>query len=763
MPMGYLFVGKRFTRPDAAVSAAGEAEYVDDLRFDRLLHGKVLRAAHPHARIIRIDTHRAESLPGVAGVLTHKDIPHNVYGFTFLDQPILASDRVRHLGDAVAAVAADHPEIAEEALRLIQVEYEVLPAIFDPEEAMRPGAPILHEGHRWDRNVCFHRKIRLEDAASGFDESDVRVEGDYSTQWNEHGAIEPHICAAQPEPGGKLIIWASTQRPFLWRSDLCRVLDLPMSRVRVIPARCGGGFGGKHEIVVEPFAALFALRTGRPVKFRYTREEEFIASTIRHPYRIHYKTGVRRDGRILARQVRIVSDSGPYCSWGESALTKAAIHAVGPYRIPSVHVDALLVYTNNPLTGAVRGFGVTQVSFAHEVHTEEVAQELGMDPLEFRRVNALRTGDVYTTGMRLESVGLLDALERAAAAVGWDNRNGIQGPAGGRLRRGVGLAAMIYPVGFTSFPNPSAAFLRVNEDGTGTLWTGCADTGQGAHRVLTQIAAEETGIHPDHITVIGADTDLTPFDCGAVASRTTHIGGNAVKAAGRRVREQLLAAAAALLETSPEDLAIGQGLVAVAGSPGRSVTLREVAAFSYKRGLTIQAEGAYSPDLTPLDEETGEGRPYDCWVFAAHAAEVEVDAETGEFRVLKLACFHDVGTAVNPLEVEGQIQGGSVQGIGYGMMEEIFCREGRVENPHFEGYLLPTSLDAPETHQTEIVETFEPSGPYGAKGVAEPALNPTAPAICNAIFHAIGVRLTDLPATPEKILAGRARNGDGGL
>ncbi|MFQ5692050.1 MAG: xanthine dehydrogenase family protein molybdopterin-binding subunit, partial [Nitrospinota bacterium] len=488
--MGHLFLGKRLARPDGAIQATGEARFVDDLRLEGLLHGKVLRAAHPHARILGIDTKRAERLEGVAGVLTHVDIPNNRLGFTFLDQPVLASNRVRHRGDAVAAVAAETPEIAEEAARLIRVDYEVLPAVFDPEEAMRPGAPILHEGHRWDRNVCFHRKIRRGDVERGFEESEVLVEGDYSTQWNEHAAMEPHICAAQPEPDGRLVIWASTQRPFLWRSDLCRVLDLSMDRVRVIPIYCGGGFGGKHEIAVEPFAALFALRTGRPVKFRYTREEEFTASTVRHPYRVQFKTGVLKDGRILARQVRIVSDSGPYCSWGESALTKAAIHAVGPYRVPNVRVDAFLVYTNNPLTGAVRGFGVPQVSFAHEVHTEDVARELGMDPLDLRRVNALRTGDVYTTGMTLQSVGLLETLERAAEAVGWkDRQGGGRAPeTSRRLRRGVGLAAMIYPVGFTSFPNPSAAFLRVNEDATATLYTGCVDTGQGAHRILAQFA-----------------------------------------------------------------------------------------------------------------------------------------------------------------------------------------------------------------------------------------------------------------------------------
>ncbi|MFQ5914197.1 MAG: xanthine dehydrogenase family protein molybdopterin-binding subunit [Nitrospinota bacterium] len=757
--MDRIFVGKSFARPDGAVQATGEARFVDDLRFERLLHGKVLRAAHPHARILNLDTGPAERLAGVAGVLTHQDIPNNRCGFTFLDQPVLASDRVRYLGDAVAAVAAESPEIAEEAVRLIRVEYEVLPAVFDPEEAMRPGAPILHEGHRWERNICFHRKVRKGDVARGFEESDLLVEGDYSTQWNEHAAIEPHICAAQPEPGGKLVIWASTQRPFLWRSDLCRVLNLSMSKVRVIPVYCGGGFGGKHEIVVEPFAALFALRTGRPVKFRYTREEEFVASTVRHPYRIRYKTGVKQDGRVLARQARIVSDSGPYCSWGESALTKAAIHAVGPYRVPNVRVDAYLVYTNNPLTGAVRGFGVPQVSFAHEVHTEEMCHRLGMDPLAFRKLNAVRTGDVYTTGVRLESVGLLETLERAAAAVGWEHPPANGRSANGRLRRGVGIASMIYPVGFTSFLNPSAAFLRVNEDGSGTLWTGCADTGQGAHRILAQIAAEETGVHPDRMVVIGGDTELTPFDCGAVASRTTHIGGNAVKAAGRRVRDQILSAAAELMEASPRDLAIGKERVEVVGSPDRAASLKEIAAFSHKRGRTMQAEGAYSPDLTPLDEETGQGRPYDCWVFATHAAEVEVDVETGEFRVLKLVCAHDAGTAVNPLELEGQIQGGSLQGVGYGTMEEIFCRDGRVENPDFAGYLLPTSLDSPEEHRSEAVETYEPTGPYGAKGVAEPVLNPTAPAICNAIYHAVGVRLTELPVTAEKILAHFRRKG----
>ncbi|MFQ6110854.1 MAG: xanthine dehydrogenase family protein molybdopterin-binding subunit, partial [Nitrospinota bacterium] len=708
------------------------------------------RSRFPHAEILKVDVSEALRIPEVKGVLTAEDIPFNLFGPYVLDQPILCGERVRYMGDPIVALAAESREAAREALEKIRVDYRELPALFDPFSAMELGAPLLHPDHEGG-NIVVSWKIQKGELEAGFREAELVVEERYTSQVQEHAFIEPHACIAQADPSGKLTIHTTSSRPFVIRNTLCQVLQMPMSKIRVINMTVGGSFGGKNEIAEEPLAALLALKTGRPVKFEYSREEEFLASTTRHAFYMDFKSGVKRDGTITAREIRIVADSGAYCSWGETTLSKAALMSAGPYRVPNLKVDAHLVYTNNGLAGACRGFGATQACFACESHTDTIVHRLGMDSREFRLRNAMRPGDRAHSGDALSSCGVAETIEEASKRFGWDQGLRAKAPSPGK-RRGRGIASMIYPIGFTAYNNPSSAFVRVNEDGTATVWTGCADVGQGSTLVLAQIAAEELGIPLEQITMVIHDTDLTPLDIGTVASRVTHIGGNALKSASAKAKKLLLEMASRMLEAPLEDLVCRGGRIFVRSAPEHFLPIKEVAARSHSEGRPVLAEGFYNPDITKLDPETGQGKPYDCYVFATHIAEVEVDEETGEVRVLRLVAAHDVGTAVNPVNVEGQIEGGVSQGVGLGLMEELRYRQGVAENPDRTGYSLPTSLDMPVELRALIVQGEEPSGPFGAKGVGEPALNPTAPAICNAIFDAVGVRVFSIPAIAEKIL-----------
>ncbi|MFQ6110785.1 MAG: xanthine dehydrogenase family protein molybdopterin-binding subunit, partial [Nitrospinota bacterium] len=691
--MVFAEVGKRYPRADGEALALGEALFVDDLKLPGMLYGLVLRAPCAHGRVLKVDTRGALASPGVAAILTAADIPHNAFGSFVEDQPVLAGDRVRYLGDPVAALAAESLEDASRALEKIEVEYEELPAVFDPEEALLPDAPIIHEGPSGG-NLCFERNFIKGNPDEGFREADIIFEGSYSTPWVEHASLETHICLARPEAGGRLTLWASTQRPFIIRSDLARVLGLPLGKIRVITQAVGGAFGGKHKVTVEPLAALFALRTGRPVKMAFSREEEFTASTVRHPFRMDFRTGVRRDGVITAREVKILADSGAYCSWGASTVTRAGIVAVGPYDIPHVRVNVRLVYTNNPVGGAVRGLGVPQAAFGSESHTDTIASELGLDPLEFRLKNALKEGDTYTTGQRLGSLGFRETIERAGAASGWGKPLG-KSPHPSKSR-GRGVASMLYGIGYTASAPSAAAIARMDEDGTITVFSGAVDAGQGAGVALAQIAAEELGIGVEEVELVMGDTGATPYDQGSSASRVTHDCGNAVRAAASELKAKLLATAGDLLEAPAGDLTVLDGRVFVRGAPSRSLSIGEVASESQRRGAALIASGSYTPVVTPLDPEVGEGSPYSCYVCATQVAEVEVDRETGEVRVLRLFASHDVGTAINPMAVEGQVEGGVSQGLGFALMEEIIAEKGKVANSDFTAYLLPTALDLPE-------------------------------------------------------------------
>jgi CO/xanthine dehydrogenase Mo-binding subunit len=725
----------------------GRAKYSDDLEFPDMLYAKLLRSRYPHAKILGVDVTEAQKLPGVKAIITAKDVPLNTFGIIVKDQPVLAADKVCYIGDPVAAVAATSEEVAENALELIQVAYQELPSVFDACDALKPEAPCLHG----NTNLAFQRKIRVGDVKKGFDASDEIIEDEFSTQKMEHCHMEAHGGIAAVSPEGKVTVWSSLPLPFVAQEELARVLQLPMTKVRIVQPECGGNFGGRNEISIEPHIALLAMKTRRPVKMVWSREEEFIGSTIRHSYNLTYKTGVRRDGHLVAREVKITSDAGAYSSFGPSALTKGCILACGPYTIPNIKVDGRLAFTNNPVGGAMRGFGAPQVYAAEETHMDHIASRLSLDPLDLRLRNILKTGDKSATGQVLHSVGLSETIQKASQAAHWSNRRTNQEHGTGPIKTGMGMACMFYPIGNTEKANPSAAFVKINPDGTVIVHVGILDVGQGARTVLAQIVAEELGVLVENVEVVSGDTDTDPYDFGCVASRGVYATGNAVRLAAAAARELLLKAAAEKLTTNTNELEIRNGTIYPNGSSNMSVSIGEAALICQQKGKPIVSAASFNPSNDYLDQETGQGVPYPTYAYATQIAEVEVDIRTGFVRVLKIVAAHDVGKAINAELVRGQITGGIAFGLGQALMEDMAFEYGRNMNPNFVDYVIPTAMDMPKI-ETIIVEEPDSTGPFGAKGLAEPANVATAPSIINAIYDAVGVTIRDLPATPQRVL-----------
>ncbi len=751
------YVGQRVVRKDAAEKVTGRAVYGVDVKLPGMLHGRILRSPLAHARIVKIDVTKAARLPGVRAVVTGKDAPFTHNAAIIKDWPFFAQEKVRHVGEAVAAVAAVDEETAEEALALIDVDYEELPAVFDAEAAMQPGAPLVHERlMEYPRaeafhpvagtNICNYYKLRRGDVERGFADAAVVVEERYTTAMMQHCPMETHVAVAQQTMDGRLTVWTSAQSPYWTRSELAIALGMPMSDIRVIVPYVGGGFGAKHAVKVEQYAIALAMKANyRPVRLALTRAEEFGTALVRQPTIIDIKTGVSRDGTILARHAKIVWNTGGYADLSPAVSRNAGFAAGGPYVIPNVWVDSYCVYTNNPVSGAFRGFGVPEVTWAGESQLDSVARRLGMDPLELRLKNAVEEGSESVLGERLHSVGVKECLRKAAAAVGW---GGPKAP-----NRGRGVACMHKSTGT---PTSSAAFVKLNEDGTVSLLSSAVEMGQGAATVLTQIVAEELGVAPESIRVVTPDTDATPFERSTTSSRTTFHAGNALLAAARDARQQILEVAADLLEANPKDLELRDGKVSVRGVPDRSVPLAKLwRSGMYARGqYPILGRGAYSTSgiYDPLDPVTGRSkRSTAFWMYAAQAAEVEVDRETGKVTVLKLGAAHDMGKAINPTTCEQQIEGALVMGLGQALFEELVVEQGRPVNPSFIDYKIPCTLDIP-TLEAILVEAAHQEGPFGAKGLGEPGLAPTAAAIGNAILDAIGVRMHDLPITAEKVL-----------
>jgi len=676
-------------------------------------------------------------------VFTWRDIPgRNRFGIISKDQELLVEHKVRCVGDPVALVVATTEEAAREALKKIRVVYEDLPAVFDPEEALSPAAPMIHE----KGNLLGRRVIKRGSPEEAFKHSDVIIERSYTTTFVEHAYLEPDAGLAYLDESGILVIHASTQNPHYDQKDVADLLALEESRVRIIQMATGGGFGSKLDLNVQGFVGLAAYLLRRPVRMVYSREEAFLSTGKRHPLKIRYTSAANRDGRLTAVDVRIIGDTGAYASYGLAVVSRSAVHAGGPYEVPNVHAESIFAYTNNPMAGAMRGFGVPQLAFAHESQMDLLAAELGLSPLEIRRRNALRIGSTTATGQHLgASVGIGATLD--AVAPHWQKALAQKKSSRPFVRRGVGIASMTYGIGNTGMRNPSTAQVELGRDGSVTVYTGAADIGQGSSTVLVQIAAEELGLKPEAVRSVVADTAYTTSAGATSASRQTYISGNAVLEAARKLRDVILTEAAMMLKADRDELDLRDGSVTHRSDPGKTVSFADIARRASRTGLPLKWQGFFDPDTTPLDPETGAGRPYAAYAYATHVAEVEVDCLSGEVRVLRVAAAHDVGKAINPNNVRGQIYSGVAMGIGFALMEEY--HPGQTES--LKDYHIVTCADMPDVTAI-IVEDPEPTGPFGAKGVGEPALIPTAPAIANAVADALAARVYDLPLNLERVL-----------
>ncbi len=751
-------VGQSLPLKDATDKAAGTGMYTVDMSFPGMLYGKVLRSPHAHARIVNIDASKARALPGVKAVITPDDVPRNP--FTTAGHPppdptpddqFILDHKVRYVGDKVAALAAVSNEVALEALDLIQVEYETLPAYFDPRDSLADDAIDIHDNLEHGRNTAGYIRMEEGDVEKGFAEADHVVETVCEVPGQAHSMLEPVVALAHWETGGKINVWSSTQIPFTLRRLMHDALGVPIRKIRVYMPIVGGGFGCKQDMQEEPLCALLSKAAGyRPVKLEYTREETFCSSRIRHPYIMKSKTGLKKDGTITARYLHALANTGAFSSHGPIVTAYMGAMWLALYRSPHLLFEGQTVYTNLTIAGAFRGYGVPQGTYACELHMDQVAAEMGIDPLDLRRANHVQSGDIHpATKWKIESCELRRCIDLGAEAIGWNekrNRNG-----GGRLH-GVGAAIFTIASGAAPFAlEASSATVRVLEDGGLHLNMGISDTGQGVETTMAQIAAESFGVSLDKVeTNRIVDTDTSPYDNGAYATRQAYVSGMAAKLAAAEARKMVLKHASKMLEAAVDDLDISEDQVVVQGAPDRAVGIGEVAFDAQYGGTPHELVGR--SDYTP---------PTNAPPFGAQFAEVEVDPETGEVRLLNFVAAHDVGRALNPVVVQGQVEGGVAQGIGYGMMEEmVFDAEtGRTLTSDFAQYEIPTSMDTPEIEPL-LIEEGEPTGPYGAKGVGEPGIVPTAPAIANAVFNAIGVPVNELPVTAERVLeALRAKNG----
>ena len=734
-------VGIEIPKVDVLEKALGEAKYGADLPYQEPLHLKVIRSPKPHAKIVRIESGEALRVPGAERVFTAKDIPgKNLVGTITKDQPILASDRVRYIGDPVALIAAKTEEAAEEAAKKLVVIYEDLPSVTYPEEALQPYAPLIHE----KGNLLLEFHVIKGDVQRGFKEAEVIVEETYTTTWVDHAYLEPDAGISYLDEEGRITVVCPTQNVHYDQKEVASVLSLPLDQVRIIQCATGGGFGGRLDITVQCLLALAVLHLKKPVRIVYSREEVFEVTSKRHPLKIRYKSGAEKDGTLTAVEVEILGDTGAYASYGGTVAIRSAVHATGPYQVPNVKVRSRMAYTNNSWSGAMRGFGVPQMAFAHESQMNLIAEALKMDPIEVRLKNCFCVGSETATGQTLmASVGIGETLIEVKE---WRDRLIISknDPKKPFIKKGIGVGSMWYGIGNTGIANPSTAQMEIDPNGEVRLFTGVADIGQGSDTVLLQIASETIGVPLGEIRFIRADTAVTT-DAGATsASRQTYISGNAILSATKNLKQVAIQEASQLLNIDERDLFFEEGKVKSRTCLTTSIPIKEIA----KRGRRIlRGEGSFDPETTRLDPETGQGAPYATYAFATHLAEVEVDTETGKVKVLRMIASHDVGKAIHPQNVVGQIMGGVAMGTGFALMEEYVPGEAT----SFVNYLIPTSKDVPDVIPI-IVEDEEPTGPFGAKGVGEPALIPSAPAILNAIADAIGQRIYDLPANLERVL-----------
>jgi xanthine dehydrogenase molybdenum-binding subunit len=753
-PLGRLghearIIGRSVKRVDLTAKVTGDAKYVADMAHVGLLHARTLRSTIAHARIKRIDTSKALALPGVRAVLTHENVPrvlhagspHPRSASVTCDQYIL-DDRVRYWGEGVAVVAATSEAIAEEALSLIEVEYEPLPAVFTVEEAMAPGAPRIHDREPGGNLVLAPVLVERGDVARGFAEADLVVEGDFEGGRPTPAYMEPNVVTCEWDGNGNLTVWISTQTAFMVRGIMAEVLGLPLHKVRVLVDHMGGGFGAKQDLFQSEFCcALLAKQTRRPVRMEYTREETFLGGRTRHPFRMRLKQGFRKDGTITARQATIVFNSGAYGSHGPGVTIVGTNALTSLYRCENVRIEGRCVYTNSPIAGAFRGYGCVQTYYALDIQMDEAAEKLGMDPAELKLKNAVRAGDLAPSNHPVVGHGLEDCIRRGMQEVGWPALRGRVRDTRGPVRRGWGMGCEMH--GSSAYPGimeQGNAIVKMNEDGTVVLMTGTAGLGTGAHTALAQIVAEELGVRFEDVSVMHGDTSVVPWDIGAFASHTTYMGGRAAQMAATEVKRQLLDRAGGLLEASASDLVVEEGRVRVSGTD-RSITVKR--AVEARKGV-------------PAAQLVGSAtyHPTKSYSFAAHFVEVEVDTQTGQVQVLEVVPVHEIGKVIHPMAAQGQIEGGIQQGIGHTLYEDyqIDPTTGRSLNANFVDYKMPLAMDMPPI-RTVILETApDPGGPFGAKGVGEDPIIAIGPAIANAIHDAIGVRFHHYPIRPEQVL-----------
>ena len=763
--VNYSVVGQSVFRTDANPKVTGRALHVGNIEMPGMLHVAVLRSPYPYARIARIKKSKTEALNGVAVVLTGAEIAKmpgidSHFGPAFRDQPILAVEKACYIGDPVVAVAAIDRRTAEDALQLVEVDYEPLPAVQDVLEAAEPGSPLVHEQHRpakafadlahvkagQQSNICYHFKLRTGDVDKAFAEADRIFEDTFSSPPAQHMPMEPHVTLAYFDEHERLNIWTASQSPSYVRTEIAATFGISMNRIRVRVPYIGGGYGAKLYAKLEPLCTVLALITKKPVRYALTREEEFLTIT-KHKVVTKIKTAIK-DGAITARKCQVYWDTGAYAEIGPRIGHKSGYTSAGPYRIPNVWIDSYCVYTNKVPAGAFRGFGVPQVIWAYDSQTDIIARTLGADPVDFRLKPALDEGERFATGTVVRSFGIKEAIRQAAQGIEWSKPKPAQS---GSKRRGKGIAAGVKAV---LTPSISGAIVILNADGSANVLSSTVEMGQGSETTMGQIVAEELGIAPERVHIVQPDTDVTPYDTITAGSRSTYHMGNAVRVAAGKIKTELCQVVASKLEVDPDDLMASNGRIVVRGNEDRGMAIGEIFLAKFgSLGTTLAAEAVCQPTAAHMDPETGQSEKCtEYWFPSATAAEVEVDTETGRVKILNLISVGDAGTAINPRHCEQQLLGASVMHLGLTMFEEMIFQEGQLVNGSLLDYQIASIKDMPESVRPIVVQVPHEDGPFGAKGVGETGALTVAPAIANAIHDAVGVRIRDLPITPEKVL-----------
>lgn len=754
------WVGKPVIRKDGAGKVTGETKFFSDMILPNMLWAKAVRSKYPHALIRKISTAKAEAAPGVVTVLTHKDVPGlNSFGIIVPDQPVLCYDKVRCLGDSVAVVAAESKEAAEAAAELVEVEYEPLPVVSDPLEAMKPEAPRVHD----KGNIQRHATVRVGDVERAFRNASVVVENTFHTGRQMHMFLEPEAGIGMLDDKGNIVLYVGGQSPYRDQMQVSRALGIEPERVRVISTPVGGAFGGKEENTVQIHLALLALKTKRPIKMVWTREESGTAGIKRHPMMVTMKTATNKDGELLANKVHIVADTGAYLSLGPTVLDVAIENSCGPYRVPNVDIDAYLVYTNNGVAGAFRGFGAPQVNFAIETNLDMIAERLGIDRLEIRKRNALREGDTGPFGYKpTGSVGIYETLLKAESSEIWKNRGkykSAQLPPW--IKRGVGVATAVKGFGFGTLPDFAAVSMQLTPTGKIVVGVSCPEIGQGAVTAYSQIAAEALSCDVVDVYIASADSQLAPDTGTSSASMALVRGGNAILAAAPKMNDLLLVAASKMIGEQKQDLLLRDSNVASRTNPKKSVTHAEIAQYLHKTGSETRVVAGI--DIPRMDKPL-EGTieiPHLSYMYASAVALVEVNTLTGATKVLKFFLSPDSGRIINPQAYTGQCEGAIVQGLGFALTEETQIDNGIIKTNNFTTYIIPTICDVPEI-QVDPVETYDKIGPFGAKGLGEIGIIPVGSAVANAIYDGTGTRIFTLPATPERVYKALKGKNDGG-